>query len=112
MTGIDDYSPLHTHWFGVPWPRPELPAPVCSDERYRIDVPVGSVCVVGCGELIDADDSGVRIAGGQYVHVECFLRNVMCPWDMGIWTTPHVHTDDRRGEGRAIMEHIREHPGW
>lgn len=109
---LDEYSPHHTHWFGEQWPRPGLPAPVCAEERYRIPVPVGAVCEVGCGDQIDEADSGVRIAGGHYLHIECFLRSTMCPWDMGIWTTPHIHTDDRRAEGRAILDFIRENPSW
>lgn len=110
MLTDDDYSPRHTHWFGTPWPRPNLPAPVCSEERYRIDVPVGSVCETGCGELIDEGDSGVRLAGFQMLHVECFLRGVMCPWGMGLLDTPHVHGDDRRAEGKLILNHIQENP--
>lgn len=109
---LDAYSPHHLHWFGTPWPRPNMPAPVCSEERYHIDVPVGAVCVTGCGQLIDENDSGIRMAGCQYQHVECFLRATMCPWTMGILDTPHVHTDDRREEGRLILNFIREHPSW
>lgn len=107
---FDEYSVHHTHWFGQQWPRPGLPAPVCEEERYHIPVPVGEMCVVGCGQLIDANDSGVRIGGFQYLHVECFLRSTMCPWSMGILPPPHEHTDDRRAEGRIILDYIREHP--
>ena len=113
----DEYSPSHVHWFGTPWPRPDLPAPVCSEEQYRVEVPVGAVCETGCNQLIDENDSGVRTvyfdgksAGFTYQHVECFLRNVMCPWDMGLIDGPHEHGGDRRAEGKLIMEYIREHP--
>lgn len=110
----DEYSPSRVHWFGTAWPRPDYRAEVCSDDRYRVEVPVGAVCETGCNQLIDADDSGVRVMfyDGQqgrftYQHVECFLRDVMCPWTMGLLPPPHEHGDDRRAEGRLILDHIR-----
>lgn len=106
----DSYSPHHTHWFGTPWPRPDLPAPVCAEERYRIEVPVGQICETGCGQRIEAGDSGVRMAGHQFQHVECFLRTVICPWDMGLLPPPHEHGEDRRAEGKLILDHIRANP--
>lgn len=110
----DEYSPNRVHWFGTAWPHPDFPAPVCDDQRYRLPVPVGAVCETGCEQLIDESDSGVRTmyydgrsARLTYQHVECFLRATMCPWTMGIAKGPHVHSDDRRAEGRMILDHIR-----
>lgn len=121
MTDDDDYSPAMTHWFGTAWPSPELPAPVCSEERFHIVVPVDETCM-GCEQPILVADSGARcpVIQGElmnpphgpwgYYHAECWLRNVMCPVCMGL--TPGPHSDDpagRRDEGRLLMAYAREH---
>jgi len=86
----EPYSAARVHWFGAPWPSEALRAPICEDDRYRIEIPVGASCC-HCGELIDTDNQGVRysctivlaevtgqpVAGPiPYAHVECNLRCV------------------------------------
>lgn len=115
MVFEDDYSPAMTHWFGTPWPFPHLPAPVCAEQRFRIDVPVGESCL-GCDEPITADDSGVRMpyydgknTGWGYYHAECNLRTVMCPYCMGILTGGHPKDGgNRREEGRLLLAWSRD----
>lgn len=78
------------HWFGTAWPAPGWPAAVCEDERMRVPVPVGEICLY-CGEAVSPDDSGIMsgyvevLPTGEWVssirpqHVECFVRAVMGP---------------------------------
>lgn len=87
MTLDEPYNPIYNHWFGEPWPREDYRAPVCEDDRYRIDVPVGQPCLM-CSETIEEGDRGVRMgsvymaddgtptAALGYVHAECNLRSV------------------------------------
>lgn len=75
-------------WFGTPWPAPDWPAPVCGDERMRVMVPLGQICL-SCGEAVELDDSGVMTCytevapTGEWVtsirpqHAECLVRGML-----------------------------------
>lgn len=73
-------------WFGVAWPSPDNPAPVCEDEADRWDhPPEGEECFL-CEEEIAFDQSGVVMPvwkaeqGGSllgYAHKECQIRAVL-----------------------------------
>lgn len=71
-------------WFGEPWPAPDYRAPVCEDDAFHVETPVGAECVQ-CQEAIEEGDRGtlmsVVTAGPtvhvQPVHAECSLRSVM-----------------------------------
>jgi hypothetical protein len=63
------------NWFGEPWPTAQFRAPICEDDEKRIPTPVGETCIF-CIESIEEDDRGEQLLGGEYVHVECGLRNV------------------------------------
>lgn len=75
-------------WFGEPWPSAELRASVCEDDRYRIETPIGEVCIL-CKEEILRKDRGLQYAfiidvdGGKltpshapYAHIECHFRSI------------------------------------
>lgn len=71
-------------WFGEPWPRPDLRAPVCEDDADRMLVPAGYACTF-CGDAIEATDRGVAVPflpGNAapydvYYHARCFLAEVI-----------------------------------
>lgn len=63
-------------WFGDPWPSAEFRSPICDDDTYRIDTPIGEACAF-CTETIESGDRGERFASGEFVHAECALRNVV-----------------------------------
>lgn len=87
---LEPYEPRRVHWFGRPWPRENLRAPVCDDDRYWIPVPTGVRCC-HCDEPIDGGDRGVRYSGSvtvdpegkpiagpiPYAHAECQLMAVV-----------------------------------
>lgn len=106
-------DPMTTHWFGPAWPYPDRPAPVCDPETH-IDTPIGERCL-SCEESILDGESGVRTPlldltdwRWAYTHVECWLRTIMCPIEMGLLPGPHVHDPaKRREEGRVLMEWAR-----
>lgn len=109
-----DPNPQITRWFGEQWPSPDRPATICEDLRYRIDPPVDEICL-GCDEPILPGESGLRILmigvpnrPFSYQHVECMLRTVMCPEDIGLGDGTHSHEfKNRRAEGRMMMDYIR-----
>jgi hypothetical protein len=68
-------------WFGTPWPRPALRAPVCEIDADRVETPVGEECLF-CHETIQPTDRGVLIphmglvnATIEPAHIECLVRN-------------------------------------
>ena len=78
-------------WFGEPWPSAESRASVCEDDNYRIETPVGELCIL-CGEAIETWAQGIQYSYridpdketgklvaslGAYAHIECQLRSVM-----------------------------------
>lgn len=114
LTEEYDRNPMRMHWFGEPWPFAILPAPACEDPRYKVPTPQGESCL-DCTEPILARDSGVRIhamlgpgvGNLVYIHVECWLRQVLCPVDLGLATTHDHDPARRRDEGHAILDHSR-----
>lgn len=89
---------MRIRWFGEPWPSEEERAPICDDDAYRVDVPVGQTCV-GCEREIEASDQGIVMASSPELpltwtiwkwgdpvavcvcgyHRECFLLSVLGP---------------------------------
>lgn len=78
-------------WFGEPWPSAELRASVCEDDNFRIETPVGELCLL-CGEAIETWARGVHFArvvdldeimgkpvagSAAYAHIECQFRSVV-----------------------------------
>ena len=52
---------MRVRWFGDPWPSDDLRAPVCEDDEYHFDVPVGYRCF-HCEQEIGPDDQGIIMA--------------------------------------------------
>lgn len=71
-------------WFGEPWPSADYRAPVCDDDAFKTETPVGQPCVM-CQEVIAEGDRGTMtsvVTAGPTVHVqpihaECSLRSVL-----------------------------------
>lgn len=49
---------MRVRWFGEAWPTPELRAPICDDDDYRIDTPTDQFCI-DCEEPIGGNDRGI-----------------------------------------------------
>ena len=76
-------------WFGEPWPSSELRASICEEDKYRIETPVGELCLL-CGEaietwaqgiqygfIVDGTTSNPAASLGPYAHIECQFRSVV-----------------------------------
>jgi len=79
---LDEYYDSLRGWFGEPWPSPEERAPVCEDDAYRRETPVGAECMY-CEVPVAAGDRGMIVPhlGGErattVMHVDCMLRAVV-----------------------------------
>lgn len=49
---------MRIRWFGSPWPSASRRAPICDDDHYRAETPVGKLCTF-CAEPIEWDDRGI-----------------------------------------------------
>lgn len=52
---------MHIRWFGRAWGRGNLRAPICEDDTYKIDVPVGTICLT-CTNPITENNRGLVTA--------------------------------------------------
>lgn len=52
---------MRVHFFGEPWPTADERAPICEDDAYRVDVPVGHRCI-RCEKGFDVADRGIMTA--------------------------------------------------
>lgn len=84
---------MHIRWFGEPWGKGNKRAPICETDEYKIDVPVGTVCL-SCKTSIKQKDRGVVTAASPEIedswelttpegvypvvsyHAQCFFDNL------------------------------------
>ena len=120
QVSVDDIE--KTYWFGEPWPRADYRAPVCEDDSYRLDVPVGEDCYL-CEEPIAKGDRGMALPltrGGYdgipldtklgYQHLECGMRSVMgCSGNL--MGEGHSHHLPYREDARRVMVYLNRQVG-
>lgn len=102
-------------WFGEPWPRAELRAPICLDDRRRVPVPVGRVCFL-CGYEIRSDDRGLFMFGLRQdgstedlvMHIECNLRNVSGCFGLVSGQGTHTHDVDYRQDALMVWKFLQD----
>jgi hypothetical protein len=91
---------VRVRWFGEPWPSRESPAPICDDDAFRVETPVGKRCL-HCPDLIVEGERGVVMAtdplgnewwtmeiqqdGDEFrlpvvaAHIDCLMRATLGP---------------------------------
>lgn len=57
---------MRIRWFGSPWPSASKRAPICDDDYYRAEAPVGKLCIF-CTEPIEEDDRGIIMGAGPEI---------------------------------------------
>lgn len=57
---------MRMRWFGEPWPSADLRAPICDDDRYRVEPPLGHPCL-GCGSPILGRERGILMAASMEI---------------------------------------------
>lgn len=87
---------MRVRFFGEPWPTADERAPICEDDAYRVDAPVGRRCI-RCEKRLQASDRGLLTAASPEIplawtmlvgglqqsvcayHLECFLLETLGP---------------------------------
>jgi hypothetical protein len=83
---------VRVRWFGRPWPDDEYRAPVCDDDYYRVDTPVGQSCL-WCPDLVAEHDRGVLMAADGDFPETFIIRLAEKDSSPALWNVGAVHID-------------------